>query len=100
MHQRGGEPDQARVAVEVGGLDGGDLMLAKAFANQIKTRGQRGVAKAFFRATGDRRGQGGNQGFFRIGELALRFRQRSCERADFGAGALHGTCSSSSPGRG
>ena len=45
MDKRGGESDQATVAVDGGRLHGCDLMLTEALADQVEPGGERCVAK-------------------------------------------------------
>jgi hypothetical protein len=44
--QERGEPDLAGVSLNRGGLDGGDLMLAQTFADDIEAACQRSIAEA------------------------------------------------------
>jgi hypothetical protein len=45
MGQKRGQPDLAGVAIDGGGLDGCDLVLAKALADNIKSTCERGIAE-------------------------------------------------------
>jgi len=60
MGQQRGQPDPARALVDGGGLDGGDLMLAKALADDIQPAGQRSVAEGPIPLAGKRRADGGD----------------------------------------
>ena len=45
MSQKRGQPDLAGVAIDGGGLDRGDLLLAKALADNILATCERGIAE-------------------------------------------------------
>jgi hypothetical protein len=45
MGQKSGQPDQAGLLVDRGGLDGCDFVLAERLADNIKPTGERGIAE-------------------------------------------------------
>src|SRR6516165_4683954 len=90
MHERGGQPDQAALTVDGGGLYGGDLVLAEALADQIEPRRQRRIAKAPHRLAREGGDDGCGCGFFRVLDLGLSLGQRCRERSDVFTRALHG----------
>ena len=89
VHERGRQSDQAAVPVDRGALDGRDLMLAQAFADDVEARGEGSIAKGPLALARERRLDGGGQRLFRIGDLGLRLGECRRQRADLMAGSLH-----------
>ena len=89
VRQQRGQPDLAGVLVDGGGLDGGDLVLAEALADDIKAAGQGGIAEGPVALARERRADGGDQGFLGVGQFALGFGQGCRNGADRFTGAVH-----------
>ena len=64
MRQEGGEVDQPVGLVDRGGLDDGDLVLAKAFAHDVEPARQRGIAEGAGRLRGGTANGGWQSGTF------------------------------------
>ena len=64
--------------------------LAKAFANNIQARGERGIAKRPLTFARKWRLDGCREGFFRVGNLGLGLGERRGQRPDLMAESLHG----------
>jgi hypothetical protein len=64
---RCGEADQARLAIDRGGLHGRDLVAAKRLAHDVKAVGQRRIAKGLILIAWVRGANGRNQCLLRIG---------------------------------
>ena len=89
MRQQRGQPDLADVLVDGRGLDGGDLVLAEALADDIEPAGQRCIAEGPVALARERRADGGDQRLFRVGQLALGLGQGRGDGADGFTGAVH-----------
>ena len=72
MCQKGRELDVTGGLVDRGGLDGGDLLLAQALADNIEAAGQGSIAEGSVPLAGELGPDGGAESFLRIGELRLR----------------------------
>ncbi len=82
MGQGGGQPNEARIVVDRGRLDGRDLMTAESLTHDVETARQRGVAKRLIVLPRIRGANGGYERLFRIVELRLRLGQRGGDRPD------------------
>src|SRR5690349_11389793 len=89
MGQERRKPNLTCDLVNRGRLDGSDLVLAKGFAHDIEATGERGIAEGSITFPREWRADGGDQGFLRVGQLGLRFDQRSSDGADRFTGAVH-----------
>src|SRR6516162_895038 len=89
MRKDGGEAKKATLLVDARGLDSRDFMPAKAFAHNIQSARQRGVAEGALCLARERRADGSNERFLRISELNLRLRKGSRYGGDRITGALH-----------
>jgi hypothetical protein len=98
MYKRGRQRHEPWLLIKRGGLNGRDLLLAQALANDIEPCRKWRVAKGARTCCIHRSsGQSSRERLLRILELALRPGQRGGERADVMAGALHDHLSQ--PGR-
>ena len=91
MRQDRGEGDDAGSLIDGGGLHGRNLMLAQDPAHDVEPAGQRRIAeRAFDPATRALGSDGGHQRLLGVGQFGLSPGQRSGNRADRLARALHG----------
>jgi hypothetical protein len=89
MRKQGGQPDLAGALVDGRGLDGGDLMLAQALADNIKAAGEGSIAEGLVGLPRERRSDSSDQGFLGVGQFALGFRKRGGDGADRSTAAVH-----------
>ena len=89
VNKRRGEPDQAAVAVNSGGLNRCDLVLAEALADQVEPGGERGIAKGPAAFARKRRDDGCSEGLLRVCNLGLGLGKRRRKRPNPIAGVLH-----------
>ena len=90
MRQQRRELDLAARLVDRGGLHRGDLVLAKALADDFEATGERSVAKGPVRFPREGGADGGGQGSLGVDEFALRLGQRRRDGADGFTGPVHG----------
>jgi hypothetical protein len=69
--QKGGQPDLPGFVVDCGCLDRCDAMLSEALAHDIKSTGERRIAKRSVTLLREWRSDRRDEGFFRVREFAL-----------------------------
>src|SRR5262245_58369139 len=72
MSKHSGEAKKPGIFVDCGGLDGRNLMPAKALPDNVQTARQRGVAEGAISFTGERGSYGRNKRLLWIGQFGLR----------------------------
>src|SRR5260370_8277157 len=88
--EHGGQPNEACLLVDRGGLHGRDLVLAQSLADEVEPTGERGIAERAVTLSGEWGPYGGDQRLLRIGEFNLSLGESGRNGADRFTGALHG----------
>lgn len=89
LRQQRDKPDLAAGLIDRGGLHRGNLVLAKALADDINAAAERSIVEGPVTLAGEWRAVGRDQGFFRVGELALGLGERHGDGANGVTGAVH-----------
>src|SRR5262249_40940829 len=90
MSKHSGEAKKPGIFVDRGGLDGRDLIAAKALPDNVETARQRGVAEGAVSFTGERGSDGRNKRLLWIGQFRLRLGKRCRDGANGFTAAVHG----------
>src|SRR4051794_11531264 len=89
MDKERGEADQSGVMIDRRGLHGCDLVLSKAFANDLKPTRKWRISETSIAFSWERRGNSRYKRFFRVDELDLRLGQCRRNGADRLTGPVH-----------
>src|SRR6476660_2308680 len=89
VRQNGRQLDLPGFVVDCGCLDRCDAMLSEALAHNIKSTGERRIAKGPINLSREWRADGRDERFFRIGKFALGLGERGRDCADRFTGAVH-----------
>src|SRR3974377_742123 len=90
MRKDGCEAKETGFFVNIGRLNSRDLMPTKAFADNVQSARQRGIAKGAVRLAREGGPDGGNQRFLWIGQLHLGLGEGSRNGRDGITAAMHG----------
>src|SRR5262245_43485216 len=89
MRKNGGEAKETGFLINLGRLDGRDLMLTEALSHDVQRARQRGIAEGAVRLARKGGPDRANERLFRIGQLHLRFGKGSRNGSDCVTGAVH-----------
>jgi hypothetical protein len=82
MGKHGRKAKQSSILIDCRRLDGGNLVLAKALADDIKPAREGGISERAVRLAGKRRPDRRNERLFRIDHLGLRLGEIRCDRGN------------------
>src|SRR5262245_8193135 len=92
MRKNGCKAKEPGFLVDFRGLDGCDLIAAKAFADNVQSARKRCITEGAVGLAGEGGPDGGSERFFWIGQLRLGFCKRAGNITDCITGAVHGWC--------